>query len=123
MKPDAPHDVSAVVAIVILRTGIDILRDSSADLMDILPSGPVIERIRRLLESVSGVEQVEEVHVHRIGMYLLVEVTIGVEGALTVAAGDEIASQVERALWTHIEYVRRVSIHYHPSRSRRVDSD
>ena len=60
------------------------------------------------------VGQVEEIHVHRIGLYLLVDVTIGVEGTLTVASGDQIANQAEDALWQNIEYLRRVSVHYHP---------
>ena len=45
---------------------------------------------------------------------------MGIDGTLTVAAGDQIANQVEGALWRNIEYVRRVSVHYHPSKMRRV---
>jgi len=105
---------AAAVAVVILLTGITILRESSADLMDVLPGEQIRRQIRGLLEAVPGVRQIEEIHVHRVGPYLLVEVTIGVDGTLTVAAGDQIASQVEGALWRHIEYLRRVSVHYHP---------
>ncbi len=107
---------AALVALVILHTGVTILRESSADLMEILPDRAVGDRIRGLLEPIAGVEQVEEIHVHRIGPYLLVDLTIGIDGTLTVAAGDRIASQVEGALWRNVEYVRRVSVHYHPSR-------
>jgi len=112
---------AALVAMVIFYTGVIILRESSADLMDILPGEPVRQRIRRLVEGVEGVEQVEEVQVHQIGYYLLVEVTIGIEGTLSVADGDRIATRVERVLEQNIEYLRRVSIHYHPSRTLRVD--
>ena len=108
---------AAVVAMVILHTGVTILRESSADLMDVLPGEPVGEQIRQLLEVVEGVRQVEEVHVHRIGHYLVVDVTIGVDGALSVAAGDRIASRVEDVLWEKVEYLRRVSVHYHPDRA------
>jgi len=111
---------AAVVALVILHTGITILRESSADLMDIFPSEPITARIRQLLEAVPGVQQVEEIHVHRIGYYLLVDVTIGIDGTLTVAAGDQIASRVEMTLLQDIEYLHRVSVHYHPSKRRRL---
>jgi len=107
---------AALVALVILHTGVTILRESSADLMVILPDTPVAGRIRQLLEVVPGVEQIEEIHVHRIGPYLLVDVTVGIDGTLSVAAGDQIANQVEGTLWRNIEYLRRVSVHYHPSK-------
>lgn len=113
---------AAVVALLILYTGIEILRDSSADLMDILPDRPVADRVRRLLEAVPGVQQVEDIRVHRIGLYLLVDVTIGIDGTLTVAAGDGIANRVENTLWQNVEYLRHVSVHYHPSKTRRLDS-
>jgi cation diffusion facilitator family transporter len=111
---------AALVALVILHTGVTILRESSADLMVILPDRRVADRIRHFAEVIPGVEQIEEIHVHRIGPYLLVDLTIGIDGTLSVAAGDQIANQVEGTLWRNIEYVRRISVHYHPSKMRRM---
>ncbi len=105
---------AALVALVILHTGVTILRESSSDLMDVLPSQPVLQRIRGLIERIADVRQLEQIHVHRIGMYLLVDVTIGIDGTLTVAQGDRIATQVEQSLFDNIEYLRHVSVHYHP---------
>jgi cation diffusion facilitator family transporter len=107
---------AAVVALVILATGITILRDSSASLMDLFPSQPVAERIRALLEQVPGIDEVEEIRVHQIGHYLMVDVVIGVEGTLSVAAGNEIATRAEQQLYGGLDYLRHVSVHYHPSR-------
>ncbi len=107
-----------LVALVILRTGIEILRESSADLMDTVPGHSLAQQVRQVLAAVPGVEQVEEIHAHRFGPYLVINLTIGVDGSLTVAAGDEIASQVERELYQSIELLRRVYVHYHPAGSR-----
>lgn len=107
--------VGALVALIILRTGIEILRESTADLMDTLPGQALAEQITGLLDAVPGVEQVEEVHAHRFGPYLVVNVTIGIDGSLSVTEGDEIASQVERTLIESIEFMRRVHVHYHPT--------
>ena len=106
-----------LVALVILRTGIEILRESSADLMDTVPGQSLALQIRQLLAAVPDVQQVEEVHAHRFGPYLVINLTIGVDGALTVAEGDEIASRVEHTLYEHVELVRRVYVHYHPARA------
>ena len=106
----------ALVALVILRTGIEILRESSGDLMDTVPGQALHERIVELLAAIPDIEQVEETLVHRFGPYLVVNVTIGIDGGQTVARGDAIATQVESTLCDGIEFMRRVHVHYHPSR-------
>jgi cation diffusion facilitator family transporter len=107
---------AALVGLVILLTGISILRESSADLMNVLPAEEVTRHIRRLLGEVPGVEDVEDIRVHRIGVYLMVDVILGIDGRLTVAEGDAIASRAEEALQANIEYLRDVTVHYHPAR-------
>jgi len=106
----------AFVALVILRTGIVILRESSEDLMDTVPGRELGQQIVELLGAVSGVEQVEESQAHRFGPYLVVNLVIGIDGSLTVADGDAIATQVEETLYENIDLLRRVHVHYHPVR-------
>lgn len=108
----------ALVALVILRTGIEILRQSSEDLMDTVPGRSLAAQITELLGSIPGVKEIEEIHAHRFGPYLVVNLTIGVEGSLSVAAGDDIATQVEHILCQNVELLRRVHVHYHPAGNR-----
>ncbi len=112
----------AVVALVILRTGIEILRESSKDLMDTVPGKELHQQIVSTLMAVPGVKQVEETQAHRFGPYVVVNVTIGIDGALSVAEGDQIATQVERALYRKVDFLRRVHVHYHPAVERRAKS-
>ena len=105
----------AVVSLIILYTGVDILRASTADLMDTVPGKQLGREIRGLLASVDGVKTVEEVHAHRFGPYLVVNITIGVDGALTVAQGNRIATGAEEVLLEEIDFMRRVYVHYHPA--------
>jgi cation diffusion facilitator family transporter len=104
----------ALVALVILRTGIEILRESSTELMDAVPGRQLREQVTCLIETVPGVNEIEEIHAHRFGPYLVINLTICIDGELTVIRGDQIASQVERILYKNIDYLRRVHIHYHP---------
>jgi cation diffusion facilitator family transporter len=106
--------VGALVALLILRTGVEILRQSSAELMDAVPSRDLYHQIADLLSEEPEVMSVEEVHAHRFGPYLVINVTIGVEGELSVAAGDCIATQVEELLYENFELIRQVYVHYHP---------
>jgi len=105
----------ALVALLVLKTGIEILRESSQELMDAVPSEEIAREIRGLLADIAGVREVEEVQAHRFGPYLVVNVTIAIDGALSVAEGDRIATAVERRLCAQIEFVRRVYVHYHPA--------
>ncbi len=104
----------ALVALLILRTGIYILREATIDLMDNVPSDELAAQVQELLATVPEVKCVEEVYAHRFGPYLVLNLTIGVDGALSVAAGDSISLQVERLLYENLALLRRVHIHYHP---------
>ena len=115
--PWADPLVGALVALLVLRTGVQILRQSSADLMDDVPSRALGEKITGLLAEVPGVECVEELHAHRFGPYLVINITIAVDGDLSVTEGDRIACQVEEAIYAKVELVRRVYVHYHPVQS------
>jgi cation diffusion facilitator family transporter len=112
--PWADPLVGALVALLILRTGVEILRQSSADLMDAVPSRALTRQIDALLATLPDVLSLEEVHAHRFGPYLVVNLTIGIDGSLSVAAGDCIATQVETLIYQKMDLVRRVYVHYHP---------
>jgi cation diffusion facilitator family transporter len=106
--------VGGLVALVILRTGVEIMRQSSADLMDAVPSQQMATQITGLLADIPEVKSVEEIHAHRFGPYLVVNITIGVDGEISVTEGDCIATKVEDLLYGSIGLLRRVYVHYHP---------
>lgn len=104
----------AIVAAIILHTGLSILRESSGDLMDTVPGKALHGRIQQALAGMSGSLQVEEVLSHRFGPYLVINITIGVDGSLSVTEGDAIATRVEEILVREIDMLKRVHVHYHP---------
>ncbi len=103
-----------LVSLIILRTGIDIIRQSTADLMDTLPGRQLSEEIRNILAGIPGVAAIDDIHGHRFGQYLVVNITVGVDPSITVAEGDRIATEVETTLLDRISLMRRVFVHYHP---------
>jgi cation diffusion facilitator family transporter len=105
----------ALVALLILRTGIGILRQSTDDLMDSVPSHFLDRKIRSVLENISEIRSIEEIHAHRFGPYFVINLTIGIDGDMDVKSGDAIATRVEELLDARIEMVRKVYVHYHPA--------
>lgn len=104
----------AVVSVIILFTGIEILRSATADLMDTVPGKTLASQVHELIILHKEVKEVEEVHAHRFGPYLVMNITIGVDGDISVREGDAIATDVEKELMEEIEFLRRVHVHYHP---------
>lgn len=103
-----------IVAIIILFTGVEIIKDSAADLMNTLPGKELTQEINKALKKIPEVKDIEEVSGHRFGLYMVINITIGVSPELTVAEGDAIATRVEKTLVDDIDYMRRVFVHYHP---------
>jgi len=104
----------ALVALVILRTGLQILRESSADLMDTVPNVELRKKVQASVAGTPGVLAVEEMQAHRFGPYIVINLTIAVDGAMTVAEGDAISARLERVLHRDIDLLERVHVHYHP---------
>jgi cation diffusion facilitator family transporter len=114
--PWADPLAGALVALVILRTGIGILRESSADLMGGQLGQDIHARLSTWLAQVPGVLTVEELRAHSFGPYLVLELTVGVDGTISVAEGDAIADAIEALLFERVEFLRAVHVHVHPAR-------
>ncbi len=104
----------AIVAVIFLISGIQILRDSTDILMDTVPGKALDARIRKLLVGIPGLAKIESIQAHRFGQYMVINITIGVDGEITVRQGHETADEVEKCILENLEFVRAVHVHYHP---------
>jgi cation diffusion facilitator family transporter len=107
----------AIVALVVLRTGIHILRESSAELMDTVPGEALGKTIRGIVSRIPQIITIEELSAHRFGPYFVINITVGIDGALSVEQGDRIATEVENRIDKEINLVRKVYVHYHPAKN------
>jgi len=105
---------AALVALVILRTGIQIIRESASELMDTLPGVDLEKQVSGILKDVPGIRGVESVQTHRFGPYLMMNITIDVDGSIPVYEGDRISTIAEEKLRSQIDFLQTVHIHYHP---------
>ena len=104
----------AIVAVIFLISGIQILRDSTDILMDTVPGKALDARIRSALSDVPGLERIDSIQAHRFGQYLVINITISVDGEITVRQGHDITEEVEKRILENLEFVRAVHVHYHP---------
>ncbi len=110
----------AVVAVYILKTGIEIIMDNASELMDSFPDEDFKQEVRHIALGVDGVQHVDGLGIHKFGPYFIVNMIIAVAGNISVARGHEISDEVERRLISQFGGdLRKVHIHYHPSDSKR----
>lgn len=106
----------AFVAVFIVRTGISIIMDSSAELMDTVPDTVFKDELAKTAMQVEGIQHVDVIGMHRFGPYFIIDINIGIDGELTIHKGHEIADEVELALLDKYSgSLRKVHVHYHPS--------
>lgn len=106
----------AIVAVYIAKTGIGIIMDSASELMDSVPDPGFRKEVTETVLSVDGVLSIEELALHRFGPYFTINVTIGVEGGISVEHGHQISHAVEEKLMDlYRSSLRNVHIHYHPA--------
>ena len=112
-----------IVSIIILITGIEIIKDSAADLMNTLPGEELTDQINTAIKKIPEVKDIEEISGHRFGLYMVLNITVGVSPDLTVAEGDAIATRVEQTLMEDIDYMRRIFVHYHPANCNTISTN
>ncbi len=112
---------AALVAVLIFRTGLEIVLNAANALMDTVPSEKLVREVLKVVKTVSPRVHLEEVRAHRFGPQLVINLTIGIDGELSIYEGDRLSSLIEKRILQHLTDVQHVHVHYHPSRPDRRD--
>lgn len=113
---EAADDVAAVIAAgIIAWNGWRLLRPALNELMDQSPSGEIPQQIRRLAETVDGVDAVEKCIVRKMGYHYFVDMHVQVDPQMTVQRSHDIAHEVKDRIRTQLPAVRDVLVHIEPA--------
>jgi len=111
----ADHYGGFAVGIVVILTGLRVLRDASLELMDTMPSPEMIARVRAAAVAVEGVWGLDKVRARKTGFKYHVDLHIEVDPALTVAASHVIAGRVRGRVRERLGWVADVLVHVEPA--------
>jgi len=111
----ADHYGGFVVGIIVILTGLRVLRDASLELMDTMPGGDMIERVRAAALEVPGVLGVDKSYARKTGFKYHVDLHIEVDPGLTVAASHEIGGRVRSRVRERLGWVADVLVHVEPA--------
>ncbi|MBN3038210.1 MAG: cation transporter [Candidatus Omnitrophica bacterium] len=110
-----------VVAMLIVKIGIELMRTNVGIIMDERPQIEFIENICVYAREVEGVKKIDDVKVHRRGSSFTVDLEISVDSSITVSEGHNIAAQVRKKLLRSQKSISNVMVHVNPHRSRHKD--
>lgn len=110
----ADHYGGFAVGIIVILTGVRVLRDASLELMDTMPSGDMIGRVRAVAAAVPGVQAIDKSYARRTGLQYHVDMHIEVDPSLSVAAAHQIAGHVRSRVRTEVGWVADVLVHVEP---------
>ena len=111
----ADHWGGFAVGLIVIFTGINVVRNTSFQLMDTMPEEALLARLRNVAMEVPGVREVEKCYARKTGLQYHVDLHLGVDPDITVRASHEIARQVRARLRERLEWVADVLIHVEPS--------
>jgi cation diffusion facilitator family transporter len=111
----ADHYGGCAVGVVVIFTGIRVIRDSTFELMDTMPSAELIGQIRRAAQDTPGVVAVEKCFARKTGLQYHVDIHLEVDPGITVARGHEIATEARVRICRQIPAVADVLVHIEPA--------
>lgn len=104
------------VGLIVVFTGIRVARDTGLQLMDTMPGGQALAKIRRVAASVPGVAGVEKCYARKTGLKYHVDLHLEVDPEITVTSSHEIASAVRERLRRDLDWIADVLVHVEPAR-------
>ena len=110
----ADHWGGFAVGLIVLVTAFHVVRDTSNELLDVMPNDERIERIRQVALSVPGVLGVEKTYARKTGLQYQVELHLEVDPHMTVQASHDLATNTRFLIRDQLDWVADVIVHVEP---------
>jgi cation diffusion facilitator family transporter len=111
----ADHYGGFAVGLIVIVTGMRVLRDATLELVDTMPADERIDSVRAVAAQVPGVAGVDKTFARKTGFQYHVDIHIEVDPRLTVAQSHEIAGRVRRVVRSELAWVADVLVHVEPA--------
>jgi len=113
----ADHYSGVVVGLIVIFMGIQVIRETTLQLMDTMPDAAELAQVRAAALSVPGARAVEKCYARKTGLRYHVDLHLEVDPYLTVRESHEIAGAVRTAIKKRVAWVEDVLVHVEPASS------
>jgi cation diffusion facilitator family transporter len=110
----ADHLGGAAVGLIVIFLGFHVMRDTTLQLMDTMPSPDAMREIREVALSVPGALGIEKCFARKTGLQYHVDLHLEVDPAMSVFVSHEIATQVRDRIREKLDWVANVLVHVEP---------
>ena len=111
----ADHYGGFAVGVIVIATGVRVIRDATLELVDTMPDADRVAQLRGVAASVPGVAGVDKAFARKTGFTWHVDIHVEVDPSMTVAASHEIAGAVRRRVRSEVRWVADVLVHVEPA--------
>ena len=108
------HLAAFAVAIIILHVSLKMFRTTWRELMDTMPPGDVIEKLRRSAGKVASVKGIEKIVARKSGLDLLIDIHVQVDPNMTVDKSHHVGQHVRDKIQSEIPNAKNVLVHIEP---------
>lgn len=105
---------AGLTSLFILAVGFQTFRESANDLMDGSAPPDFVGEVTRLAESVARVEHVHGIRARRSGQYMIIDLKLDMDPAMTVKESHDVATRVKKLIFAGFPNVGDVMIHINP---------
>jgi len=113
--PHADHYGAFVIGLIVMFTGMRVVRETGMQLMDTMPDPTLMKLIRDAAGSVPGVDGVEKCFARKTGLKYHVDLHLEVDPEMTVRASHDIAQAVRERIRQELPWVADVLVHVEPA--------
>ncbi|HTQ58009.1 MAG TPA: cation diffusion facilitator family transporter [Bryobacteraceae bacterium] len=113
--PSADHWGAFAVGLIVIFSGLRVARDTSMQLMDTMPGGETMAKIRDVAVTVPGVRGIEKCYARKTGLQYHVDLHLEVDPEITVRQSHDIATQVRIVIRETLPWVADVLVHVEPA--------
>jgi cation diffusion facilitator family transporter len=111
----ADHYGAFVVGLIVMFTGVRVVRETGMQLMDTMPDPKLMELIREVAISVPGVDGVEKCYARKTGLKYHVDLHLEVDPEMSVRDSHDIAQHVRERIRLELNWVADVLVHVEPA--------
>lgn len=105
---------SIIVAIVVVKVGVDILKSSCDELMDSSISKQDISEIEALVSKSDNIYGIKDFKSRKYGSVAYVDMSILIDNYKTLEEAHDIADELEKSIISNLNYIKEINIHTEP---------
>lgn len=103
-----------ILSLLVIKTGIEGFHRAYDELMDGAPAKPIIDGIKKITLMNDNVRAINDIKVRKMGLDLMIDMTIAVDKSMTVEKGHLVTDAVRNDILNKIPTAKEVFIHVEP---------